>query len=224
MRNADIVFICVGTPQDKTGAAEHLHRFIGHVRDRLGTEHLGNGGLNIQPLHFFECLEIIIGRGFVQKTEGLIEIVGITIDDRLGQIGLHRAVGQFLPQGLKTGQRFSELLALLDIFASVFDQPLGAPNTTASQFPSADVEHIESNPVPLADFAQHVFDRDFGLLQNERRGGGTVDSQFLFFFAGGDPRKLPFHKKRREFFAVDLGKDRKEIGKTAIGDELLLAV
>ena len=67
---------------------------------------------------------------------------------------------------------------------------------------------------PLPDFAQQVFHRHPGVVEDERPGGGALDAHLLLFRPDGDAREVPLDDEGGEFLAVDLGIDDEDIGET----------
>ena len=92
-----------------------------------------------------------------------------------------------------------------------------------AQFEAADVQNVEGDLVSLSDFAQQVFNRRFGISQNQRRGARPFDSHLVFFRAALTAL-LPFDDERGELVAVDFREHHEDVGETPVGDEHLLAV
>ncbi len=93
-----------------------------------------------------------------------------------------------------------------------------------AQLEAADVENVEGDDVPLADFAEHVFDRNLAVVQNDGAGGRPANAHLVLFRADGKSRESFLDQKRGELFAVDFGEDGEQVGEAGVGDPHLLAV
>jgi hypothetical protein len=74
------------------------------------------------------------------------------------------------------------------------------------------------------DLPQDIFHRNLDILIDDSTGGTAVDSHLFLFLIHGNPVPLIFHYKACELGSVNLGICKKKIGKTGIGDKLLLSV
>ena len=78
--------------------------------------------------------------------------------------------------------------------------------------------------MPFTDLAQDIFHRYPDIVESHLPGGRAVQSHFLLFRTKTQAGHAALHQKSGEMHPVDLGKDREDICKSGIGDELFGAV
>ncbi len=78
--------------------------------------------------------------------------------------------------------------------------------------------------MPLADFAQQIFHRNFAVVEDDGTGGRSADAHLVFFTTDRESRESFLDQESGELFAVDFGKDSEQIGEAGVGDPHLFAV
>ena len=76
----------------------------------------------------------------------------------------------------------------------------------------------------LPDFKEHVFNRDPGILEDNRSGRGPAHPHLLLFFACRNTRKILLDYKACELFTVNLGVNDEAAGPTRVGNKHLFSV
>ena len=135
-----------------------------------------------------------------------------------------RALGQLLLDQAELADGFAERLALLRVADRICQRILRATDARRSQLEAADVQDVERDVVALADLAQQVSDRHLAVGEDQRAGGRAANAELVLLRAHGKARRVALDQEGGELFAVDLGEDREQIGKAAVGDPHLLAV
>src|SRR5262249_45488722 len=87
----------------------------------------------------------------------------------------------------------------------------------------SEVQRVERDLVPLADFAEHVARRYFHVLQQQRRRRRPVQPH-LVLFAARLHAERPLDDEGGELIAVSLREDDEYVGEAAVGDPHLLAI
>src|SRR5438445_4694090 len=103
-------------------------------------------------------------------------------------------------------------------------EPRAPAHTHCAELEAADIKNVESDNVSFAYFAQHVFRRNFAVIQNDGTSGRSTNAHLVLFRANGKSREALFNQKCRELFAIHFGENREQIGKAGIGDPHLFAV
>ena len=107
---------------------------------------------------------------------------------------------------------------------AVLQRGARAAHTSCAQLEAAHVQDVEGDDVAFADFAEHVLDWHFAVVEDERRGGGAANAHLLFFVADGEAGKILLDEECGELFAVHFGENGEQVGEVCVGDPHLLAV
>src|SRR5580692_8186150 len=113
---------------------------------------------------------------------------------------------------------------LLGVSYGILERQACPTHTHGAQLEAANVQDVEGDDVPLANFAEHVFGRNFAVVQNDGAGRRSADAHLVLFRADGKSGEGFLDQERREFFAINFGKDGKQIREAGVGDPHLLAV
>ena len=99
-----------------------------------------------------------------------------------------------------------------------------AAHTHRAKLKAPNVEDVEGDDVPLADFAENIFNRNFAIVQDDGASGRSANAHFVLFRADGESGESFLHEKCRELFSVNFGEDGEQVGESGVGDPHLFAV
>ncbi len=96
---------------------------------------------------------------------------GQPVDQGFGgeQSGGH--IRQLFADGAEGADGLAELLTLAGVAGRFGQDVLAAAGDRRAELETTDIEHVEGNLVPLADFTEQVLHRDLGVVENHRGGG-----------------------------------------------------
>ena len=97
----------------------------------------------------------------------MIHQAGRSINHSFGDPNSYRDFRQLLLDGSETGDRLAERDPLLRILNRVVQSSLCAAHRAGAQLGPADVQNIECDVMPLADFTDEVVDGDHCILEYE---------------------------------------------------------
>src|SRR5581483_6782556 len=135
-----------------------------------------------------------------------------------------RHVGNLFANQAEVGDDFAKRLALLGILNRMLQRYARAAHAHRTQFETAHIKNVEGDHVPLADVAEHVFDRHFAIIEDDGAGGRPTDAHLVLFAANREAGEVSFDQKRGKFLAVDFGEDGEQVSKPRVGDPHLLAI
>ena len=153
----------------------------------------------------------------------LVDQPGRAIHQRLERVRARGHLPQLVPDGAERGDRLAELPTARGVLRRFAEGRLAATRAHGAKLQSPEVEHVEGHLVTLANLPQQVGRGHRHLLQDDRRRRRAVQAHLVLFLAAADPAKGPFDDEGGEVFAVHLGEDNHDVGKTAVGDPHLLA-
>ncbi len=115
-------------------------------------------------------------------------------------------------------------VALLRIFRSRRKDVFRAAEAIGAQAEAADVQRVERDDVPAADFMQQVFLRNRRVLEKDRHGRTALDAHLFFFRAGGESRRAALDDKAGEFLAIHFREHDEHVREPAVRDPHFLPV
>ena len=93
-----------------------------------------------------------------------------------------------------------------------------------AQLEPADIEDVEGDLMAFALLAEEVLHRHLAVVEDDLGGGRAFDAELLLFGADDQAGEALLDQEGGEMLLVDLGEDGEQLGKAAVGDELLGAV
>src|SRR5467141_4103473 len=165
-----------------------------------------------------------IGAGLIDIGKRDVHHANGAVDQRLADIDQRRHVGQLLAHQTEVGDDFAEGLALLGIGDGVFQRDTASAHAHGTELEAADVEDVEGDHMPFADFAQQIFDRNFAVVEDDGTGGRSANAHLVLFTTDRESRESFPDQESGELFAVDLGEDSEQVGEAGVGDPHFLAV
>ena len=67
----------------------------------------------------------------------------------------------------------------------------------------------------LANLSEHILDRHFAILQDQRAGRRSANAKLMFLCSHRKAGRSSFDQKGRELLPIDLGKDCEQVGHAA---------
>src|SRR5208282_2190728 len=145
---------------------------------------------------------------FVDLTEGMIHHADGAVYQRFADIEQSRHVGNLLAHQTKIGDHFIERLTLLCIRNCVFKRNSASSNAHSAQLESPDVQNVERNYMPLADFAEQVLDRHLAIIENDRAGRRAADAEFVLLCSDREAGETSLDQECCEFLPINFRKYR----------------
>ena len=190
-----------------------LDDLIDHVGQRLGAVDLGDGALGGVFLDPLLVLLIIIVNTFFDGGQFVVEQTGKAVDEGFGGKKFGLEVGDFFADSAEFADLNAKLLAFVGVLDADFQGVFSGAGDGRAKFEASDIEDIEGDFVPLADFAQNVFYRHLAVIEDDLSGRGALDTHLLFFIANNEPVKGFLDQKGGEFLFIDLGKNGVNVSK-----------
>src|SRR5579883_609540 len=175
--------------------AVDLHAFIDHVVKSFGRVDLHDGTLGCELLdglhHAAGGIRLIPGEirqmGFDQAAGSpRYGFRRVNADGHFGQLVLNDAE-------IRDGR--AERLALFRIRERDLKHVLHAADRERAELQASQVQDVERDDVAAADLAQQVFFRDVDVIEENGRGGASLDAHLLFFGSGGYAGEIALDEK-----------------------------
>ena len=190
-------------------AAEDLDCFSRYAHSNVGSNAFCDSSVN--------------GEGFA-----FLFLASSFVNEVTGSFDLHLHVSQFEGNGLEFAERFAELYTLFGVFNSICQCSFCNAESLSSNADTAAVQSHHSDLEAFAFFAEHVFSRNFDVLEYEFHGLRSMDAHLVFFLTESEARHAVFEDEGCNavvaFALVGHSEDDVDISSAAVGDENLGAV
>ena len=197
-----------------------LQHLVDDLEEPLGAGHLHDRGLDRVLL---DRLHHVRGRA-VRLLDGRVDGAGCAIGHRLVGVDLGRRARELLADQAELADRSSELLALRGVRDGALEHVLHAADAEGRELQPADVQDVERDLMPFADFAEDVLHRHLAILEDQRRRRAAADPELVLLAALREAGHAALDDHRGELVPVDLEEDDVHVGEAAVRDPHLPAV
>ena len=171
---------------DEAVAAVDLHGLVDHVVDHLRAPDLDDGALDRVLLD--RLASFLGGIGLACRLRRARRPSCRRCDRpaprrRRCNVAMLASFSRTRPKSAMTLPNALRCLAYAIAFSS---DSARAAHAHRAQLEAANVEDVEGDDVPLADFAEHVLDRHLAVVEDQRAGGRSADAHLVLFRADGE--------------------------------------
>ena len=105
---------------------------------------------------------------FVGVLEGVVDHSKRAVKHRLADVSANRHLGEFVFDQPEVGDSLAELMPLFGVPDGLLKRELHRADRSRSEFQPANVQHVESDLVSAAYFAEDVLDGDVAVFEHQR--------------------------------------------------------
>src|SRR5271165_1899017 len=152
-----------------------------------------------------------------------VDIAHCAVGHGIANVATDRHLTELLLDHAEGGYLSSKLLALPRVSQGVVQSLSGASQVQSAQLQAPEIQDVEGDLVPLAYFAEHVFDRHTHVFKEKGGRRRPIQPKFRFLRSAHYPH-LALDNESCELLPIDLREYREHVGKATVGNEHLLAV